>query len=140
MGDDCCFKVPLLGMLEEYNMFRQEKEKEKQRQREMKKVQNQVVVEQENLFGPRPTTSSRRLSNINSSGGLSNATPLNRRLSLSIQQLGSNSINSATQGMSFIKDGNKAHRQKIFARPGFASHLREDTASVVSTFSGPVSP
>ena len=33
MGDDCCFKVPLLGMLEEYNMFRQEKEKEKQRQR-----------------------------------------------------------------------------------------------------------
>ncbi|XP_057492882.1 65-kDa microtubule-associated protein 8-like [Actinidia eriantha] len=133
-------EVPLLGMLEEYNMFRQEKENEKQRQREMKKVQNQVVVEQENLFGPRPTTSSRRLSNISSSGGLSNATPLNRRLSLSIQQLGSNSINSATQGMSFIKDGNKAHRQKIFARPGFASHLREDAASVVSTFSGPLSP
>ncbi|XP_057497213.1 65-kDa microtubule-associated protein 8-like isoform X2 [Actinidia eriantha] len=107
---------------------------------EMKKVQSQVVVEQENLFGPRPSTSNQLLSNISLSGGLSNATPLNRRLSLCIQQLGSNSINSETQGMSFIKDGKKAHRQKIFARTGFASHLREDTASVVSTFSSPLSP
>ena len=56
------------------------------------------------------------------------------------QQLGSNSINSETQGMSFMKDGKKAHRQKIFARTGFAWHLREDTASVVSIFSGPLSP
>ncbi|KAJ9176197.1 hypothetical protein P3X46_011536 [Hevea brasiliensis] len=132
--------VPLLAMLEEYNMSRQEREEEKQRQREKKKVQIQVVVDQDNTFGSRPGTSSRRLSNRSLNGGLSNATPLNRRLSLSIQQMGNNSINSATQGISLIKEARKIQGQKMFARPGFASHLRDETASVVSTFSGPVSP
>lgn len=107
---------------------------------EKKKVHSQVLVEQDNLFGPRPSTSSRRLSNVSSNGGFGNATPLNRRISLGIQQLGSNSINSATQGISYIKEGKKAHRQKIFLQTGVASHFREDTASVVSTYSGPFSP
>ncbi|XP_075658303.1 65-kDa microtubule-associated protein 8 [Castanea sativa] len=132
-------EVPLLAMLEEYNMFRLEKEEEKQRQRENKKVQSQVVVEQENLFVSRPGTSSRRLSNGSLNGGFTNAVPLNRRVSLSIQHLGSNSINSATQGISFIKEGRKVQGEKMFARPSLA-HLRDETASVVSTFSGPLSP
>ncbi|KAJ7957570.1 65-kDa microtubule-associated protein 8 [Quillaja saponaria] len=129
-------EVSLLAMLEEYNMLRQVKEGEKQRQREKKKVQSQIVVGQENTYGSRPGTSCRRFSN----GGLSNATPLNRRLSLSIQQLGLNSINSATQGISFIKEERKAQGQKIFARPSLVSHIRDQTASVMSTFSGPSSP
>ncbi|KAM0987716.1 hypothetical protein ACFX2I_011741 [Malus domestica] len=133
-------EVPLLAMLEEYNVLRQEKEEDKQRQREMKKVQSQVVVEQENLFITRPSTSTRRTSIRSVNGGFSNAMPLNRRLSLGLQQLGPHSINSATQGISFIKEGKKAHRQKLFARPGLVSHLRDETASVVSTFSGPQSP
>ncbi|KAL0004572.1 hypothetical protein SO802_012133 [Lithocarpus litseifolius] len=132
-------EVPLLAMLEEYNMFRLEKEEEKQRQRENKKVQSQVVVEQENLFVSRPGTSSRRLSNGSLNGGFTNAVPLNRRVSLSIQHLGSNSINSGTQGISFIKEGRKVQGEKMFARPSLA-HLRDETASVVSTFSGPLSP
>ncbi|KAK4597637.1 hypothetical protein RGQ29_015242 [Quercus rubra] len=132
-------EVPLLAMLEEYNMFRLEKEEEKQRQRENKKVQSQVVVEQENVFVSRPGTSSRRLSNGSLNGGFTNAVPLNRRVSLGIQHLGSNSINSATQGISFIKEGRKVHGEKMFARPSLA-HLRDETASVVSTFSGPLSP
>ncbi|KAF3968515.1 hypothetical protein CMV_007603 [Castanea mollissima] len=132
-------EVPLLAMLEEYNMFRLEKEEEKQRQRENKKVQSQVVVEQENLFVSRPGTSSRRLSNGSLNGGFTNAVPINRRVSLSIQHLGSNSINSATQGISFIKEGRKVQGEKMFARPSLA-HLRDETASVVSTFSGPLSP
>ncbi|XP_030949298.1 65-kDa microtubule-associated protein 8-like [Quercus lobata] len=132
-------EVPLLAMLEEYNMFRLEKEEEKQRQRENKKVQSQVVVEQENLFVSRPGTSSRRLSNGSLNGGFTNAVPLNRRVSLGIQHLGSNSINSATQGISFIKEGRKVQGEKMFARPSLA-HLRDETASVVSTFSGPLSP
>lgn len=107
---------------------------------EKKKVQSQVVVDQDNAFGSRPGTSSRRLSNRSINGGFSNATPLNRRLSLSIHQLGNNSINSASQNISLMKDGRKIQGQKMFARPGFASHLRDETASVVSTFSGPVSP
>ncbi|TQE09251.1 hypothetical protein C1H46_005186 [Malus baccata] len=174
-------EVPLLAMLEEYNVLRQEKEEDKQRQRfssktssrmqpditifsfhngplacvfgisyqhdeasfpsqEMKKVQSQVVVEQENLFITRPSTSTRRTSIRSVNGGFSNAMPLNRRLSLGLQQLGPHSINSATQGISFIKEGKKAHRQKLLARPGLVSHLRDETASVVSTFSGPQSP
>ncbi|XVE92139.1 hypothetical protein REPUB_Repub01dG0071300 [Reevesia pubescens] len=129
-------EVPLLAMLEEYNLFRHEREEEKhQRQRDMKKVQTQVVVEQENFTASRPATSKRRLSSKSLNGGFSNATPLNRRLSLSIQQMGSNRINSATQGISFIKEG-----KRVFPRPNFASQLRDETASVVSTISGPLSP
>ncbi|KAM2765495.1 hypothetical protein COP1_021540 [Malus domestica] len=133
-------EVPLLEMLEEYNVLRQEKEEDKQRQREVKKVQSQVVVEQENLFITRPSTSTRQTSSRTLNGGFSNAMPLNRRLSLGLQQLGPNSVNSAPQGISFMKEGKKAHRQKMFARPGLVSHLRDETASVVSTFSGPQSP
>ena len=111
---------------------------------EIKKVQSihQVVDEPDNAFGSsRPSTSSRRLSHRSLNGGLSNATPLNRKPSLSIQQLGTNSINSATQGISFTKEGKKMQGQKLFARQlGLASHLQDETASVVSTFSGPISP
>ncbi|XP_022726346.1 65-kDa microtubule-associated protein 8-like [Durio zibethinus] len=133
-------EVPLLAMLEEYNLFREEREEEKQRQRDIKKVQSQVVVEQENFILSSPATSNRRLPNKSLNGGYGNATPLNRRLSLSIQQLGSNSINSATQGISFIKEGKKVQGKSTFPRPNFASQLRDETASVVSTFSGPFSP
>ncbi|KAF5726673.1 hypothetical protein HS088_TW22G00354 [Tripterygium wilfordii] len=133
-------EVPLLAMLEEYNMLRQEKEEEKQKQRENKKVQTQVILEHEKVIGFRPGTSSRRILNMSLNGGCSTATPLNRRLSLGIQQMESNSINSATQGISYVKEGRKIHNQKMFARSNFASHLRDETASVVSTFSGPLSP
>ncbi|KAK8605451.1 hypothetical protein V6N13_102231 [Hibiscus sabdariffa] len=126
-------EVPLLAMLEEYNLSRQEREDEKQRQR--MKVQSQVVVEQENFITSRPTTSSRRLN-----GGFGNATPLNRRLSLSIQQLGSNNKSSVTKGTSLLKEGNKEQGKRIFPRTNFNSPLRDETASVVSTFSGPLSP
>ncbi|KAG6783137.1 hypothetical protein POTOM_012575 [Populus tomentosa] len=131
--------VPLLEMLEEYNMSRQEREEEKQRQRE-KKVPSHAVAGQENGVGSRPDTSSRRLSNRSLNGSLINATPLNRRLSLCIQQLGTNSINSANQGISYIKEGRKMQGQRIFPRPDLTSHLRDEAASVVSTFSGPLSP
>ncbi|MBA0819367.1 hypothetical protein Gohar_003721 [Gossypium harknessii] len=132
-------EVPLLAMLEEYNLSRQEREEEKQRQR-MKKVQSQVVVEQENFTTSRPSTSNRRLSNKSLNGGFGNASPLNRRLSLSIQQLGSNGKSSVALGTSFIKEGKKEQGKRIFPRPNFTSQLRDETASVVSTFSGPLSP
>ncbi|PON50652.1 Microtubule-associated protein, MAP65/Ase1/PRC [Parasponia andersonii] len=132
-------RVPLLATLEEYNVFRQEKEEEKHRQREKKKVQNQVVVQQEHPFGSRPSTSNRRLSDRSLNGGFTNPIPLNRRVSLGIQQFGSN-INSTTQGISFINEGKKARGHKMFLRTGLVSNVRDETASVVSTFSGPFSP
>ncbi|KAI3467698.1 hypothetical protein Pfo_024361 [Paulownia fortunei] len=133
-------EVPLLAMLEEYNMLRKEKEEEKQRQREQKKAQSKVVTEHESPFGSRPGTSGWRLSDKSINGGFSNATPLNRKLSLGLQQMGSNSISSPTQGISLIKGGRKAHGQRTYTQKSFAYHLREDTVSVVSSFSGPFSP
>ncbi|KAK4488763.1 hypothetical protein RD792_004548 [Penstemon davidsonii] len=130
--------VPLLAMLEEYSMLLKEKEEEKQRQREEKKAQGKVVTELESPFGSRPTTSNRRPSDKSVNGGFSNAAPLNRRLSLGLHQMDSSSINSPTRGSSFTRK--KSHTQRIYAEKGFASHLREDTVSVVSSFSGPFSP
>ncbi|KAL7204777.1 hypothetical protein ACSBR2_017814 [Camellia fascicularis] len=48
-------KSPLLHMLEEYIMLRQEKEEEKRRSREQKRLQEQFATEQEALYGSRPT-------------------------------------------------------------------------------------
>ncbi|XP_011657387.1 65-kDa microtubule-associated protein 8 isoform X1 [Cucumis sativus] len=134
-------EVPLLAMLEEYNAMRQEKEEEKRRLRqEKKKVQTQVIIQPDNFYGPRPSTSSRRLSNASINGGYSNAIASNRRISLGIQQLESNIINSATQGISIMKEGRKSPGQTIALRHNLVSHVRDETASVVSTFSGPISP
>ncbi|KAJ4973497.1 hypothetical protein NE237_006671 [Protea cynaroides] len=136
-------EVPLLAMLEEYTMLSKEREQEKQRQREIKRMQMQgkVVIEQENLFMSRPSSSNRRLSNRSLNGGLCSATPLNRRLSMGIQQLGSNSINSTIQGMYIIKEVKKAQGQKMLAQQGRVSHLIEDTASMVTgSYSNLLSP
>ncbi|KAL6188210.1 hypothetical protein ACLB2K_039603 [Fragaria x ananassa] len=131
-------EVPLLAMLEEYNALRQEKEGERQRQREMKFPGQIVHHQQEKLFLPSPSSSPRRTSNRSVNGGFSTAMPLNRRLSLGLQKLGSNSIDLGTQGI--LNEGKRAQRQKMFARPGLVSPVRDETASVVSTFSGPLSP
>ncbi|XP_051121204.1 65-kDa microtubule-associated protein 8 [Andrographis paniculata] len=130
-------EVPLLAMLEEYNMVRKEKEEEKHKQREQKKAQSKVVTEHDSPFGPRPGTSSRRLSDSSINGGPRNTIPINRKLIL--QQMGT-SINTPAQGISYMKGGNKPHRQRTNTPKEFAYHLREDTVSVVSSFSGPFSP
>lgn len=107
---------------------------------EQKKAQIKVVTEHESPFGPRPGTSSRRLSDKSINGGFGNASPRNRRSSLGLQPMGANSINSPSQGIPFIKGGKKANGQRAYTQKGFAYHLREDTMSVVSSFSGPFSP
>ncbi|CAO2829432.1 unnamed protein product [Amaranthus hypochondriacus] len=67
--------VRLLSMLEEYMIYRQEKELEKKRQREQKKIQGQLMAEQEALFGSKPSpmksakNPSRRMSMGGGGGG-----------------------------------------------------------------------
>lgn len=130
-------EVPLLAMLEEYNLSRREREEEKQRQREKKKIQSQAV-EQENLFQSRPSTSNRRLSNRSLDGSFISSSPLNRRLSVGRQQLVSNNISSASQGISFIKEGKKAQLRRQY---NISSNLKEDMASPITpTLSTPFSP
>ncbi|URE07528.1 calcium-binding protein [Musa troglodytarum] len=47
--------VRLLSMLEEYTVVRQEKEQERKRQRDQKKLQGQLIAEQEALYGSKPS-------------------------------------------------------------------------------------
>lgn len=109
---------------------------------EKKKIQSPVVVEQGSPFGPRPSTSSRRVSERSVNGGFGNVSPINRRLSLGIQQpgLGTSFIISASHGISDIKEGKRVRVPRNSAQTSLASHLREETVSVVSSFSGPISP
>ncbi|KAL1550445.1 65-kDa microtubule-associated protein 8-like [Salvia divinorum] len=133
-------EVPLLAMLEEYHMLRKEKEGDKQRQREQKKVQSKVVAEPDSSFGIRPGTSSRRLSDKSINGGFGSASLLNRKSSLGLQPIGPNSINSPSQDIYSIKGGKKTNRQRAYSQKRFSYHIREDTVSVASSFSGPFSP
>ncbi|GAB4858725.1 hypothetical protein Ancab_010199 [Ancistrocladus abbreviatus] len=72
--------VPLISMLEEYNLLRQEKEQEKKRQREQKKLQGQLIAEQEALFGSKPSPI--KLLNGKKSSRTSTGGGNNRRLSI----------------------------------------------------------
>lgn len=107
---------------------------------EKKKVQNQVPVGQENVSVLRPSTSSKRLSDRSLNGGFNNATPVNRKSSLGIQQLVSTPINTPQQSISLLKESKKEHHTKIISRSRFAFHPGDDSASAVSSFSVPFSP
>lgn len=92
---------------------------------EMKKIIPQAVAEQDNFYAARPVTSNRRISNRSINGG----SPLNRKLSR-----GFNDTHYAALGTSLRTS--KKHGLKH----SLASHHRDETASVVSLFSGPLSP
>ncbi|XWS61043.1 hypothetical protein CRYUN_Cryun07bG0091800 [Craigia yunnanensis] len=49
--------IRLLSMLEEYTILRQEKEQEQRRLRDQKKLQGQLIAEQEVLYGSKPSPS-----------------------------------------------------------------------------------
>ncbi|XP_073006701.1 65-kDa microtubule-associated protein 3-like [Typha latifolia] len=71
--------VRLLSMLEEYTILRQEKEQERKRQRDQKKLQGQLIAEQEALFGSKPSPSKTQSAKKNSR--TSTGAP-NRRVSI----------------------------------------------------------
>ncbi|CDY21882.1 BnaC01g35660D [Brassica napus] len=87
--------VPLLAMLDDYGMLRQEREDEKRRLREQKKVQEQPHVEQDTVFSTRPSPArpvrAKKPVGAGASNGGANGTP-NRRLSLNANQNGSRSV------------------------------------------------
>lgn len=74
--------VRLLSMLEDYMVLRQEKELERKRQRDQKKLQGQLLTEQEALYGSKPSPmknqSAKKGSRLSCGGGGA----ANRRLSL----------------------------------------------------------
>ncbi|XP_043689784.1 65-kDa microtubule-associated protein 1-like [Telopea speciosissima] len=128
--------VPLLAMLDEYAMLRQDREEEKRRMRDQKKFHEQLNTEQEAMFGSRPSPSPGRASlgtkkvvGPRANGG-ANGTP-SRRLSMSAHQNGVKSI---------AKDG-KRDTPRPVAPVNYVAISKEDAASHVSgTDTIPASP
>ncbi|KAI9385639.1 hypothetical protein POPTR_011G092500v4 [Populus trichocarpa] len=118
--------VPLLAMLDEYAMLRQEREEEKQRMRDQKKFHEQQNTEQESSFGSRPSparqVSTKKVVGSRANGG-ANGTP-SRRLSLNAHQNGSRST---------TKDGRRDNRLSGPVGPvNYVSISKDDAASHVS--------
>ncbi|KAL9375830.1 hypothetical protein Peur_032709 [Populus x canadensis] len=72
--------IRLLSMLEEYTILRQEKEEERRRQRDQKKLQGQLIAEQEALYGSKPSPS--KPQSVKKASRVSTGGATNRRLSL----------------------------------------------------------
>ncbi|TYG37817.1 hypothetical protein ES288_D13G171800v1 [Gossypium darwinii] len=112
--------IPLLAMLDEYAMLRQEREEEKRRLRDQKKFGEQQNTEQEPIFSSR-STPARPASTKKVVGPRTNGTP-GRRLSLSASQNGSRSA---------AKEG-KRDSMRVAAPTNFVAISKEDAASHVS--------
>ncbi|KAD4584254.1 hypothetical protein E3N88_21855 [Mikania micrantha] len=72
--------VRLLSMLEDYKILRQQKEEERKRKRDQKKLEGQLIAEQEALFGSKPSPI--KLQSAKKGARLSMGGASNRRLSL----------------------------------------------------------
>nr|XP_024924076.2 65-kDa microtubule-associated protein 1 isoform X2 [Ziziphus jujuba var. spinosa] len=116
--------VPLLAMLDEYAMLRQEREEEKRRLRDQKKYQEQQHTEQEAIFGSRPSPArplgTKKVVGPRTNGG-ANGTP-NRRLSLNAQQNGARST---------TKEGKRDNTRPV-APVNYVAISKEDADSHVS--------
>ncbi|PWZ18854.1 65-kDa microtubule-associated protein 1 [Zea mays] len=132
--------VPLLAMLDEYVMLRQEREEEKKRMREQKRyIEQQLNTDHEGPFGsrvsPNRPASSKKAVGVKVNGSVSNGTPPNRRLSISGQQNGgghgvrSGGKDSKKDTAKTASPGNNA----VAAAPvGAAATAKEDAVSQIS--------
>jgi len=122
-------------MLDEYTMLRHEREEEKRRLRDQKRFHEQLTTEQESLFGSRPSPnrplSSKKGAGPRANGSGSSGTPLNRRLSLGVQQAGVNGVTPVRQGMSASKEG-KRELSRPVAPVNYVALSKEDSVSQVS--------
>ncbi|KAL2495871.1 65-kDa microtubule-associated protein 1 [Forsythia ovata] len=115
--------VPLLAMLDEYAMLRQDREEEKKRLRDQKKFHDQMSKEQEAIFGATPSPArqlgTKKVVGPRANGG-TNGTA-SRRLSLNAHQNGSRSVN---------RDGKRDTRP--VAPLNYVAISKEDAASHIS--------
>ncbi|KOM35597.1 hypothetical protein LR48_Vigan02g174700 [Vigna angularis] len=77
---DALRAIRLLSMLEEYTILRQEKEQERRRQRDLKKLQGQMIAEQEALYGSKPSPS--KPQSVKKGSRMSTGGATSRRVSL----------------------------------------------------------
>ncbi|KAH0735418.1 hypothetical protein KY285_011125 [Solanum tuberosum] len=111
--------VPLLAMLDEYMMLRQDREEEKRRLRDQKKFHEQIK-EQETPFGSTPSAA-RPLGTKKVVGPGANGSG-NRRLSLNSHQNGSRST---------TKDGKRDHSRTV-APVNYVAISKDDADSHIS--------
>ncbi|XP_077215338.1 microtubule-associated proteins 65-1 [Tasmannia lanceolata] len=120
--------VPLLEMLDEYAMLRQDREEAKRRMRDQKRFHEQLNTEQETLFGSRPSPNRplgpKKVVGPRANGSATNGTP-NRRLSLNTHQSSGNGVRSTN------KDG-KSDKNRPVAPVNYVAIAKEDAASHVS--------
>lgn len=72
--------IRLLSMLQEYTLLREEKEQERRRQRDQKKLQGQLIAEQEALYGSKPSPS--KTQSVKKAPRMSTGSASSRRLSV----------------------------------------------------------
>ncbi|XP_076944094.1 65-kDa microtubule-associated protein 8-like [Bidens hawaiensis] len=126
-------EVPLLALMEEYNMSRREKEEEKLRhQREKKLTQSKVAVLHERAMLTRPTTSSR--------GRLEQSHDGEFKRGSACVQLGSSNVRSPFHNAPYVKDGWGSQGPKRFPRSRIDRQFRDEQAAVASTSFNPISP
>ncbi|KAK0600042.1 hypothetical protein LWI29_010997 [Acer saccharum] len=117
--------VPLLAMLDEYAMLRQEREEEKRRMKESKKFQELQSTEQETIFGSKPSPArpagTKKVVGPRANGGGANGTPSRR---LSLNQNGSRSASAVKEG--------RRESARLAAPVNYVAISKEDTASHVS--------
>ncbi|XP_027107814.2 65-kDa microtubule-associated protein 3-like [Coffea arabica] len=108
--------VSLLSMLDQYRILKEEKEQERQRQRDQKKLQGQLMVEKEALFGskPSPTKSSRKIFGTSAGGGSSN-----KRFSVGGMMLQNSYPEKAVHTSQF---SNKSNTSKLHVLQNFQPH------------------
>ncbi|KAJ8754884.1 hypothetical protein K2173_015396 [Erythroxylum novogranatense] len=120
--------VPLLAMLDEYAMLRQEREEEKRRMRDQKKFHEQQNSEQEHGSRPSPArpigSGAKKVVGSRANGG-ANGTP-SRRLSLNAHQNGSRSAAKDGRRDSSSRDNRPA------APTNYVAISKEDSVSHIS--------
>ncbi|CAK9183369.1 unnamed protein product, partial [Ilex paraguariensis] len=116
--------VPLLAMLDEYAMLRQDREEEKRRLRDQKKFHDQFSKEQEAIFGATPSPArplgTKKVVGPRANGGANGSA--SRRLSLNAHQNGSRSTS---------KDGKRDNTRPV-APVNYVAISKEDAASHIS--------
>ncbi|KAI7751580.1 hypothetical protein M8C21_004146 [Ambrosia artemisiifolia] len=147
--------IRLLSMLEEYKILRQVKEEERKRQRDQKKLQGQLMAEQEALFGSKPSPmkqqSGKKGSRMSYGGarrrGLDIAgLPANRKHSISEVEPSQpkqifrtpfspiSSTESSKTNISLLEDLNRKHEmlQKTFQNSNTTTPLTTPSKTLIS--------
>ncbi|KAK7278364.1 hypothetical protein RJT34_23392 [Clitoria ternatea] len=115
--------IRLLSMLEEYTILRQEKEQERRRQRDLKKLQGQMIAEQEALYGSKPSPS--KPGSVKKAPRMSTGGAASRRVSLGGAMLQTPKPDSKVTHSRAMRKTDKAHQIDQL-------HYLDDSASCLS--------